>query len=512
MPATRWLESRWAPVVAGVVAAVLVWVTWGAVRFLPLMHDEWAYWTQAYQYAALQWTSPAPAVPEAFEQLYVLVDPVFASKYWPGHALALAAGFAIGLPALMPLLLTGVAGALTYALARSLAGGRVAVLTFVLWAGTFGNLRFRASYFSELTTSAAWLGAWWALLRWRETRSARWMVVLAACTGWGAITRPATMFVFAIPVGVVVITDVARQRRWTHLAAGVATGCAVLAILPWWSARTTGDWRITPLALYTRQYLPFDVPGTMVRDTPPERALPAEMERVRLFLRQLKEDQVKAPAWRTFAERTGFLVRDAFAGWRLPFVVAFAAGIVMGGPVGWFAMGSVLLLVVAYVTQAHSRDWTVYYLEAFPVVAFLAAVGTRALLNGLIRRRPRQGEPARRALTFRVATIAAVGFGAVLTRDALVARRTLARVGAHTVEFHAGVAALPRAPRVVFVRYADRRNMHLSLVANRAPLAAADTWIVHDLGARNVEVMAMAPGRTAYLYDEASARFLEMVR
>ncbi|HVZ49744.1 MAG TPA: glycosyltransferase family 39 protein, partial [Gemmatimonadaceae bacterium] len=384
--ARRALDSRAAPWVFGAVATLCVLVTWGSLRALPLLHDEWAYWTQAGQYAALRWSAPAPPIPAFFEQLYVLVAPVYAAKYWPGHALMIAPGFAVGLPALVPLVLTGVAGALVFALARRVSGPNVAAATFVLWVSSFGNLRFRASYFSELTTSAAWLAAWYALLRWRETRRAGWMVALAASTGWGAITRPATMFVFAIPVGAVVIADVWRTRRWRQLVLGLACGTVVLGILPLWSARTTGDWRTTPLALYTRQYLPFDVPGYTVNDTPPERGLPPEMERVRAFLHDIKVEQATAPAWRTFAERAGFLLRDAFAGWRLPFVIAFAFGIVVAGPAGWFAAGSAVLLVVAYVTQAHTRDWTVYYLEAFPVVAYVTARGVRAMLHAIAAR------------------------------------------------------------------------------------------------------------------------------
>src|SRR5204863_2424807 len=124
--------------------------------------------------------------------LYIVVTPVFAAKYWPGHAMLLAPGFALGIPALMPNILNAIAGGLVFALARRVAGARIAALTFVLWVSTFGNLRFRASYFSELTTSCMWLAGWWALLRWRETRRWGWMALLAAATRWGAITAPAT--------------------------------------------------------------------------------------------------------------------------------------------------------------------------------------------------------------------------------------------------------------------------------------------------------------------------------
>lgn len=501
--------ARGAPLVFGAVAALCVYVTWGSLRAPPLLHDEWAYWTQAGQFAALRWSVPTPPFPEFFEQLYVLVTPVFAAKYWPGHAMTIAAGFALGLPALMPLVLTGVAGALVFALARRVAGSAVATLTFVLWVSSFGNLRFRASYFSELTTSAAWLAAWCALVKWRETRRPGWMLVLAACCAWGGITRPATMFVFAIPVGVVVAMDTWKLRLWRQLVLGLACGTVILGILPLWSARTTGDWRTTPLALYTRQYLPFDLPGYSVDSTPPERTLPPEMERVRGFLRDIKVEQATAPAWRTFAERAGFLLRDAFAGWRIPFALAFAFGIVAAGPTGWFAIASALLLLLAYVTQAHTRDWTVYYLEAFPVVAFVTALGVRTLLRSAEARFFGGAAAALR----RPAVVAALLFVAVaaVARDTFQARSILARVAGHTVAFRQAVAALPKAPNIVFVRYAPQRNMHLALIANDGNLDRATSWIVHDRGAEDLKLIAAARGRTPYLFDEATSEFREIV-
>ena len=32
---------------------------------------------------------------------------------------------------------------------------------------------------------------------------------------------------------------------------------------PLWSAKTTGNWRLTPQVLYTREYLPYDKPGSV---------------------------------------------------------------------------------------------------------------------------------------------------------------------------------------------------------------------------------------------------------
>ena len=503
------LRGRAAPWLAGALAALAVLFVWGSLRAVPVMHDEWAYWLQADQYAHFHWKTVSPPVPEFFEQLYVLVTPVFAAKYPPGHALALAAGFALGLPALGPLLLTACAGALVFALARRVADAWTGALTWLLWIGTFGNLRFRATYFSELTTSLCWLAAWWALLEWRETGRRRWMVAMALACGWGGITRPATMFVFALPLGVVVLRDVVTLRRWRDLALGVTVGLAVLAILPLWSVRTVGSARTNPLAVYTAQYLPFDVPGFNLNTALPSRALPPEMERVRGFLRAIKQAQVELPPVETATSRVMTILRDAFAGWRFPFAAAFLVGIFTLGAAGWFAFGTSVLLVASYLAQAHTADWSIYYLETFPVVAFTAAMGVRAVGGRWVARgilTPAAAPP--RPLLLAAAAVA----GILLDRDVTTAKGVLDRIAERPRAFHAAVSALPRTPNIIFVRYAARRSMHISLVANLGGPDRAPSWIVHDRGADNARLMATAPGRTAYLFDEAAGAFREVPR
>jgi hypothetical protein len=232
------------------------------------------------------------------------------------------------------------------------------------------------------------------------------------------------------------------------------------------------------------------------------------MERVRGFLKEIKIEQATAPAWRTFAERAGFLLRDAFSGWRLPFILAFAVGLAVGGPVAWFAMGSAFLLVGAYVTQAHTRDWTIYYLEVFPAIAFVAAVGAKRIVRDIRRRAGASSETPLAPLA-----VGAFGVAALLliVNDTIAARGTLGQLGARTRDFRAGVAQLAAKPNVVFVRYAERRNMHISLVANDGMLQRSPSWIVHDRGADNLRLMRSAPERAAFLYDEATNVFTRMV-
>lgn len=493
------------PLLVGLATALAIAIVWAGADGRPVMHDEWSYCLQAGQYAHGRWSVPSPALPEFFEQWYVLVTPVFASKYPPGHALLLAIGFVLHTPVLIPILLSGCTGALLFALCRRLAGVPVALLTCLLWLSVFGNLRFRASYFSEVTSGLCWLVAWWALLDWRAQGARRAMILLAIAVGWCAITRPYTAVALALPIGAVVLHQTYRVGNWRTLAAGVLVGTAVLGILPLWSGGTTGDWRTTPLATYTTQYLPFDLPGFVLREPATAvRPLPAEMERTRGFLRAIKEEQVQAPPAVTLATRLRMLGADAFGGWRLPFLVAFALGIATAfgssaGRAGLFALATGLLLVLAYAAQAHTADWTVYYLETLPALAFVTALGARHVADRIGVRRPAR----------------VVGLLALLLlsgRDILRARDVVHGISAVTRRFRDGVEALPKRPNIVFVEYAARRNMHLALVANDGVLAEAETWIVHSRGDEDHRLMALAPARTAYRYDESTGRFTELVR
>jgi hypothetical protein len=193
------------------------------------------------------------------------------------------------------------------------------------------------------------------------------------------------------------------------------------------------------------------------------------------------------------------LLRDSFGGWRIPFAFAFLLGLWALGPAGWFALGTSFLLIAAYLSQAHTSDWVVYYLEAMPAIAFTAAVGaTRVSKGARAMREPRWLAPA----------VGAV-FAWLLATDATGARDTLAKISAEPRLFREQVAQLPKKPNVVFVKYSAKRSMHISLVDNRGMLPDAESWIVHDRGADDLRLYAAANGRTAYVFDEAAGRFFE---
>ena len=79
-----------------------------------------------------------------------------------------------------------------------------------------------------------------------------------------------TMLAFAIPVGVVVIRDVVRQKLWRDFTLAVALGSAMLAMIPLWSAMTTGNWRLTFIVSPSSEF-PIQVVSSLRRAPRPPR-------------------------------------------------------------------------------------------------------------------------------------------------------------------------------------------------------------------------------------------------
>ena len=203
--------------------------------------------------------------------MHVFIEPAVFAKYPPAHALTLVPGIWLGLPGLMPALMTGVAGALVFWLARRLANEWTALLTWWLWTTAWATLIWSASYFSETTSTAMWLIArvgdhpLAGFGPQRLTCSA-----VAAALAWGFTARPLTMAALALAVGLRhpaagdgdrgLEDDSPRRLCWAPRSSRSA---------PLWNQQTLGDWRLDPYPHYSRVYFPFDKPGFGVDPAPP---------------------------------------------------------------------------------------------------------------------------------------------------------------------------------------------------------------------------------------------------
>lgn len=511
--ADRCLADPSAPVAIGVLTAALVWWVWGSLRQVPVYHDERAYVLQAQIFAAGRWVAAAPPLSEFFQQFHVLVTPVVAAKYPPGHSLIMTPGIWFGLPGLVPVLLSATTGALVFALPRRRLNGWIGLLAWWMWITEGQNLMWRASYFSEVTTSAVWMVSWWLLMEWRARKRWPLLVGLATTVGWGAITRPLTTVALAIPIAVVVLADIVRSRRFAQLGPAFVVGAAMVAVIPVWSSHTTGDWTLTPLALYTRTYIPWDHPGFGLDTTPPVRALrPDQILPDTVYKTFNREHTVRAVP-RIAIERLQGIATDADRDWRKALALFALVGLCLAPAEGYFAVVTAGLLFVAYLSYVQSSTWTIYYLELVPVVMWLAALGCWRTLVVLApgalppdgRGRPTAPRAAVGVVLLVLATLPFV------ESDVSGSKRYTVSHTAYQRAFNRQVAALS-TKAIVFVRYGPGHNDHISLVGNVPDVAAAHAWIAYDRGDTNAELMSAAPDRVPYLFDDADSTLSVMTR
>jgi hypothetical protein len=471
------------------LATILVVVyVWGSLHPIPVVHDEWAYVLQCEIFATGRWTVPSPPLPEFFEQLWVFVEPVVASKYWPGHSLLMTPGCMVAMPSLVPLLLSGLTGALLFRLTAARTSVGLALLAWALWLTSAPNLHFRAMYFANVTTCALWLGALACASRWERTRQFLPLALMMVLLAWMAITRPLTGLALGAPL-VIYAGWRLRDHPFRFVQAAVL-GSLVLLILPLWSWTTLGSVRTVPYMEYARLYFPFDGVGLTFDATPPARTLPPELSRYGDRLAEHFRSHTPARLPLIAAERMAALGGQLFEAWRGVLVLFAIAGAIDATrhKRSWLALPAISAsaLFAGHLTFAHPAEWTHYYFEAFPLVWVIVALGVWAITAQLPASRR-----ARRV---------------VITVLLITAAMDVPRVRSRTIRWRervevasAKVDAIP-GPAVVFVE-PEHAVSPYGLVHNSTSLSHDRVWVVRDRGDDNQRLLSRAKGRRPYLLN-----------
>lgn len=469
-----------------------LWLAWlfGGLDPLPVIHDEHSYLLEAALLARGQVAAAARPIPAFFEQYYVFVTPVTASRYPPGWSLALAPGVAAGLRGVIPILLTAGTAALLVAGVRRLAGAATALLAWALWLAMPSELRFRPTLLSEHLSTLLMVTGWWAILAWRADRRTGWLLLLGAVTAWLGITRPLTAVAYAIGATAMVLPAIARRRAWRPALGAVAAGLPFIALLAWHDHAVTGSVFSTPLRRYSEVYFPFDLPGFGLDRTPPERALPEDFARFAAKTAPLHTSftverlpRILAIRLERIGVQTGRTVGTA------TFWIAVLAGVAAGGALARWGLAFAALHIASYLTFSHYPTWTIYYLELDPLWAALAAYGIATLV--------------RRELPRGLVALWVAGMAIAALPKAREDRRNLEGTIPRWIARLQGIPA----PAIVFVRYAPDHDPDHALIVNEPDLARAPRWVVYDRGAENAALRALAPERTAWRYDEATDSF-----
>ena len=493
------LLSRRAPLIAGALSACAAACVWG-LHPVPIVHDEAAYLLQAKIFSTGRWTAPAAPIPEFFEQMYVFVTPFTAAKYFPGFSLSLVPGVWLGIPVLMPLLFVALSGSCLFSISRTIADETTAGLAWLLWTTTPHAVWQMPPFLSQHLMTALILGSWWALLKWRTTGRSAPVLLLAACLGLGAITRPLTALAATLPVAAVVVWLAAARSRWRQLAGAIAIGAAFLAVIPLWSRETTGNWRLTPLALHVRWYTPYDGLGFGWTAPPPGRRLPPDLAEVTKSLARFQRRHTLGRLPAIAAARLGQIRLDAFAGWRLILVPLGLFGLLRAGPAALIGAATAALNFAAYLLFAHPVNLTIYYVESYTVLAFFAAFGATRALLGPSGSGPADESRVRASLALWLLAAAVIAGAGDLFRS----RTDFALASERKAAFLTSIRAIP-GPAVVFVRY-GKGGSFSSLVENGPDLDRQRIWVARDLGQENARLLAVAPGRTPYLYLDETQR------
>jgi hypothetical protein len=511
------LASRTTPIVLGVINALLVWWWVGWQRNpAPMVQDEAAYLLQAALFAHGRWVGEAPLLPEFFAQMHVLTEPVLASKYPPGLSLLLTPFVAIRFAALGPMVFAAITGGLIFVLARRVAGGLVALLTWILWSSGSALLRYQGSFLSQTVTVALWLATFYFLLEYRAHRRSWSLVAVAACVGMLAITRPVTAVALAIPVSIIAVRNVWCARAWRPFLLAAFVTAAIVALLPLQNQMTTGDWRLSPLVVYSKRYTPFDFPGFGYTTTQDVTPLPPDLDNLRTFLAEARRQHTLLALPATLRSRAWYVILDIFTGWRAPLLLFALVGALAMPPVGLVALAASAGLLLTYTFHAHWAHWTAYYFEGYPAIVFASAIGLHAFAEWMVRRRPvwRRFELGSASdLRVRVAMVALCAFALIPTTIVLPRYRAAwQRTTIYQRRFMTALTVVEResARAIVFVDYGRDHDAHSSLVWNVPDLATAKTWIAYERGPDDLRLMRLAPDRRAYIFHAEEGRLTRL--
>ncbi|MEZ4588419.1 MAG: glycosyltransferase family 39 protein [Gemmatimonadales bacterium] len=505
----RGLGSAAAPSLVALVTVLLIFWLWGStLRPLPWVYDEAAYLLQARIFATGSWSAPGRPMPEFFEQLHVFVTPRLVPKYPPGHALLLVPGVLLGLPALVPLLLSGLTAGLFFAALRRLAGPWVALLGWLVWITAPEELYLRPSFMSQISSGAVWLLAWLALARWRNDPRPRWLAGFGALAALGAIIRPVSAIAFLAVLGPWILWRVARDRRWSSLVAAAGVALPILAVVPWWSHSATGKAFPTPYSEYSAVYAPWNLPGFSVDHSPPRREETPAMRKFRQEWLPLHEAHTVARLPAILLERVRGLGVTFFGpdGLRWLLLAGFVVGLAV-------ATAEIRLLLVAtgalfgiHLWIAARPQWTVYYLEGFPVLAAVTALGAWRIVRAVGGRLAGGADRGRAELLAGALVLAAI----VVAVPGTVGR--LLRARDQQINLRLVQADLARATgtiegeAIVFVEPGPEARPYESYVRNVPDLEAERVWVVQSRGDDDRRLLEFVGDRSGYRFDPGTGR------
>jgi hypothetical protein len=241
--------------------------------FFAKTHDECSYLLQTHMLAHGRLWMPSHPLADFFDSFYVLTKPVYASMYFPGTALMFVPALWLHVPIwLISISIAGAIVGLVYRLTAELVDGFSGILAAILLLSLSWFRMLSIMLMSQLPVLLLGLVMIWAWCRWRAGgRRWGWIVLIGACGGWAAITRPVDALCFAAAVDIAILLDLRAQPRGHFLKASIILAAAALPFLSIQAIQNvgiTGHLLQTPFNLYAQR----DLPGTAYGFTAPDPA------------------------------------------------------------------------------------------------------------------------------------------------------------------------------------------------------------------------------------------------
>ncbi len=486
----------------------------------PAIHDEYSYLFQAQTFLhGRTWLPGFPEHRELFDQMHVLNEGRFASRYFPGTGLWLAPFVSSGNPWEAQWLANGLIAAGVFSVGRLLSGRAVGLVAGLLYVVSPGMLAFSNMLVAHMPTLLGLIVFLWAMLRSRIQPSASMAFLAGAGLAFAMLCRPMTAAGFALPFGIDWLWRLLRRQTRTPSSAApqsssptllqtFALGLPLVAGmggLLLFNQSITGRPLLSPYQLYTDLYTPRHVYGFNNVERGQKVAGPKTIE----HYDQWAENLTPALALTNVGKRLTSSSRWTLAtvpllfslavfvldwprlsgGWRL-----IAASIVSlylahipywyAGMMDWhyvFETGPLLLLIIGYATVRLAGIWSAW--KAPRLIAWwtgLIAVGV--LVNDVAL------PPLWRSRL------------AVAQSEAMFARGRFALFRAEAAEL------AMQGPVIVFVRR-DPGDVHLDYVTNR-PTLDGPVLVAHWRPGVDLPLARrLFPDRSPYVFDAATRRW-----
>ena len=465
-------------------------------------NDEATYIFHAKTFAAWRLTNPVPPIREFFYSYYILTDPAYIAKSFPGYPALLMWGFVIGFPQLIPPLILLASIFATYWALRPVLGRPVSVLAALVVGTTIQGIVEGTHYYSSAAVFLFSPLLFGCVIRYGKNFSWKWAAAAGFFLAANFLARPFDAVGLGLAAVLYILTQMCIRKTWA-VKSNLAGICVFMFLGPFlmmgYNKTTVGSFLTGPYTVFFQNYCPesYWIHAPENKQDKPFDTPVAHHHRQYIS---------------TSEGYNNYNTHSALAQWfqyRLPLLFFSMApwGAILAG-IPWVFSGrlrkqSLKALVFWPLSHAVYVLYAVGYQLVYSSGITFAVIGLGFFGLTRLRALMRISSGRRQSILLNPALI--VGFCFFLVLPAFYVFK-VEKFHGYYKQFYQARDALPEGPKIIFARYGADTWMYLELVQNDPVLEQAETIMANDLGARNIELMKCFPEREYYLYDEPSGK------